>query len=356
MRRTEARAELWRVLRHLWALSTIDRQRTCCHHSYGDQVEIRKHADRAHFGNLIHCGLVWTCPLCSVKIAIERAADIAAAITAHYSNGGSVVLVTATLPHARQERLSDTLQLLSGFLKVMRDDYTVKRLRKAHRLGTITRREITDGYNGWHPHVHRLDFIQPGVTDDQVADLEHAERRAYTAAVAAAGRELSAEHGITFRRLDLNAAHELVAGYVAKAAALEMTDPGAKRGRAGHRTPMQLLAEASTSGLDSDWARWWEYEQATKGQYSIRWSNGLRAALIPELGDELTDKAASEATDGLGRLIVAIGLDTWRAVRRSRYGPAQLLQWAELYDEDAEAADLIARKLEAVHLEPPRGP
>lgn len=346
LRRTEARCQTWRLLRHLWAFSSIARQRTCAHHHYGEGVEIRKRDDRAHFSGLISCGLVWTCPRCSQKIALERAADIAAAITTHYANGGRVTLVTPTIPHARSERLSDGWRLLDDAVKVMRDDLTVKRLRRALRLGTITRREVTDGGNGWHPHIHRLDFLRAGLTDQEQDDLENAERRAYTAAIAKAGRKLSPEHGITFRRLDLDAAHELIAGYVAKSVGLEMTDPGTKRARArGGRTPMQLLAAAADSGLERDWARWYEYEEAMKGRHSIRWSNGLRAALIPELGDELSDKQAAEAGDGLGRLLLLVPGEVWRRVIRSRPGPAILLQWAEVYDDDDEARDLINRRL-----------
>lgn len=290
---------------------------------------------------------MWTCPRCGQKIALERAADIAAAITAHYANGGQVTLVTPTIPHSRTDSLVAAFDLLMKANNAVNSDKTFKRLRKAHRIGTITRREVTHGYQyGWHPHGHRLDFIAAGTTPEQLDELEQAERRAYTAAIGKAGRSLSAEHGITFRRLDLATAHEHVAAYVAKSVGLEMTDPGTKTAKSsGNRVPQQILADAVSGGLAQDWALWHEYERATRGRYSIRWSNGLRALLIPELGPEMSDQQAAEATDGLGRLLTVIPREAWRSVIRSRPGPAALLQWAEVYDDDDEARDLIERQL-----------
>ncbi len=355
------RRAAWACLRALWKVSTRERQRACRRSPNGDLVAIEKRLDRASYSGLQTCGYP-SCPCCGPKLAAERAADIALALSEHYSRGGRVALLTLTLRHSRAQRLSDLLDGLGHAWSAIRANKTPRRLLTAHVDGWIKRLEVTTGPNGWHPHLHVLVFLHAGTTDADVDELAAAMFGAWSGRLVREGLgEPTQEQGIDCKVLDLSAAHEKLAEYVAKSAALELASAGTKIGRrAQNRTPMQLLHDVVTVGLAEDLARWHEYEQAMKGRPHVLWSNGLRARLLPGIV-ELTDEQAAESNDGAARLIASIGLDTWRRIRVSKLGPALVLNWAEVYDDDDEARALLARKLaehnlgelEAAQPEPP---
>jgi Replication protein len=353
------RSQLWSVLRFLRTITTNPRQQTCRHHPHGQFAEVRKRLDKAHWSGLVTCGLVWTCPLCGIKIAAERAADICAAITTHYSAGGQVALLTFTLRHSRSDSLSPLLDGLTGAWRTATRSRLPRALLAAYSVGWIKRVEITVGRNGWHPHLHVLVFLNAGVTADDLERLAVAMASAWEGRLVRDGfGTIDREHGVTWKLLKLGAAHELVSDYVAKAGALELANPGTKLARAtSSRTPLQLLAdlqEGARNGLDGgpqkrDRALWAEYEAATRRRQMMRWSKGLRALLVPELGDELTDEEAAAAGDGLGRLLLLLDRDAYRNVRLIER-EAQVLSWAEVYDDDDEARDCIRRQLDAYGL------
>ena len=50
------------------------------------------------------CGSVWTCPVCSLKIAAKRAEELAAAIDTWKDRDGYLCMVTATIQHRHGDR------------------------------------------------------------------------------------------------------------------------------------------------------------------------------------------------------------------------------------------------------------
>lgn len=73
----------------------------------------RSPGGHAFTSGLQTCGSVWNCPICSFKIRIKRAAELAAAIAAHKAAGRSVLLLTLTTQHSHGEPLKllwDTVQ------------------------------------------------------------------------------------------------------------------------------------------------------------------------------------------------------------------------------------------------------
>jgi hypothetical protein len=339
------RRDLWAGLRGLWEVSTNPRQRACRRNATGELVAIEKRLDRASYSGLQTCGNPWTCPLCGPKIAAERGADIALALTEHHARGGRVALVTLTLRHTRAERLLDLLDGLGGAWTAIRQNMGSRALLSAHSDGWIKRLEVTLGPNGWHPHLHLLIFLRPGTTEHQARQLAAGMYVNWAGKLVRAGLGRPSEsRGVDCNILDLAAAHEKVASYVAKSAALELASAGTKRARGENRTPMHLLADLVRLGLADDLAKWHEYEQAMRRKQQLRWSDGLRARLVGEI-PELTDEQAAESNDGAARLLALLAAPTWRRIRASKLGPAAVLTWAELYDDDDEARDLIARQL-----------
>ncbi len=327
----------WAGLRALWSVTSIKRQAYCRRFLAGDFAVIEKRAERASYSGLQTCGLPWTCPCCGPKIAVERAADIALAVTAHVADGGAVALATFTLRHTRAEALQDLLGGLSRAWSNVTDGRRSRALWRAHVGGYIRRLEVTHGANGWHPHLHVLLFIGGDVTDEHLAELGDRAFDGWSASLVRAGLgEPTRERGVDVKRLDLAAAHEEVAKYVAKSAAYEVASARTKVARGTSRTPMALLSDLAADGLASDFALWREYEAATRGRRMIQWSLGLRRRLLADV-PELTDEEAAEATDRAGRFIAAIDNETWERVRAWKPGPVALLEVAEATDDDNTA-------------------
>jgi hypothetical protein len=342
------------VLGALHKVSSIERQRLCRLAPTGELVDVEKRLDVASYSGLQTCGRR-LCPCCGPRIAVNDAADIAAAITAHVANGGQVALITYTLRHGRSDALAGLLAGLGAALKAMRHDTVAKRLQRSYVLGTIVRLDVTVGANGWHPHRHALAFLRGGVTAAQLGALVDAQYRAYASSLEAGGHgQIDRKHGVHVRLLDLAAAHEQVADYVAKTAAFELASAGTKRGRGENRTLPELAVDVAELGLAEDVGRWLEVEQATRRYHWLRWSPGLRGALIPELV-ELTDEQAARDNDGAARLIAQLTASTWSRLRR-RVNPATLLSWAEVFEDDDLARwyvnrQLAARDIGALHCE-----
>lgn len=53
-----------------------------------------------------------------------------------------------------------------------------------------------------------------------------------------------------------------------------------KTGRAGSRTPFQILADYYQTGDTSYRQLWHEYARVSRGLAAVRWSRGLRTAML----------------------------------------------------------------------------
>jgi hypothetical protein len=340
----------------MWRVSSHQRHAYCRRFLSGDEAGIERRARAASYTGLQTCG--WPgCPCCGPKIAAERGVDIALALSSHHLDGGTVAMVTLTMPHERTHSLQELLEATMKGWTALRQHKTPRALLSAYTVGWIRRLETTVGPHGWHPHVHALLFLPAGVTDEQLSELETALRLSWSNRIERLGYgRPSQKHGVVMRRLDLGAAHEAVADYVAKSAALELASAGTKVSRtADHRTPQQLLYDAGAYGLVGDVALWLEFERTMHGRRHLEWSQGLRRRLIGDV-DEVTDQAAAESNDGAARLLTTLSAATWRSVTARPGAPAALLTAAELYEDEDEARDAIARHLSRTRREPARQP
>lgn len=209
------------------------------------------------------CGRVWLCSVCSAAVRAKRASELDAAAAAHKAAGGALVMMTLTVRHSRAMGLAELLGALNG-------SWAGLRARAAHRrvtsrvLGFVKALEITDGPNGWHPHLHVLYVSQPG---DDVADLlvqlegltsdwcELVELRL--------GVSPTAEHGVDVREL------QGAAAYLSKIGPeLAMADTKGS-------SPFSLLEGVGGRDVRAV-ARWLEYARAIRGRSSLVWSPGLR--------------------------------------------------------------------------------
>ena len=116
----------------------------------------------------------------------------------------------------------------------------------------------------------------------------------------------------------------------------EMARADLKSGRAGHRTPFELLGEIADTGDLAALPLWHEYEKATKRHQAITWSKGLRKLLLG-LEPERTDEEIAADEVG-GDLVLEISREAWREVTRHLGLETRLLEAFEVGGPDQVVA------------------
>lgn len=248
-------------------------------HEIGGREEIR-----AHIKNLVTCGNVWVCPVCSQKISRRRQAELAKAMR---SFDGTVFMATFTLQHKLEDPLNELNSDLKDVLRHLISGGWGERFEsKWGLIGNI--RKYEDNWsikNGHHPHTHFLFWSILPVDQLDQAQIQLELLGRYEKLMIKHGRYASAQYGVRVEKGlgTLKDGDEALKLYVAKwGLSAEMTLGGSKRGKSAadgsHYTPWELLELA---GLGDNLAaeKWIEYVRATKGMRQLRWSPGLRSRL-----------------------------------------------------------------------------
>lgn len=337
---------------------------------------------RAGFGQLQHCGSVWSCPVCSAKINTVRAADLGNAVSVWHSAPfgpqpkagpvglGRIVFLTLTMRHKRGQELDDlwTRGISAGWNSVtsgrawVEDQETygvlvprvVKTGKKAgqtvwaFRVGYARVVETTYGANGWHVHIHALLFVRGDITGDEAFALGDSIYGRWSASLVAAGfGSPSIEHGVDVRLIGPTDSTK-VSEYFSKNSFAGRDKAGkvgfeaagglGKWAKGKNRTPFQIL-EDLCSGEDypefeRDLNRWWVWEEASKGKRQMTWSPWLRPQL--RLADEETDEEIAAKELG-GDVVLRLRGDQFDAVVSA--GAHKLLDAVEA-DDDMTTAHL----------------
>ncbi len=112
------------------------------------------------YRNLAMCGLVWRCPICSMKILQGRQEQLYKYISSHKKAKLEVGFVTLTIRHNRKDSLEYTLNKLNDNYRAFQQNRAFKKHKK-QILGQVKAVEITHSpRNGWHPHLHILYFFK----------------------------------------------------------------------------------------------------------------------------------------------------------------------------------------------------
>ncbi len=113
-----------------------------------------ENSGRSFFSNLVSCGSVWRCPVCSYKITKVRQVEVFKLLSWYHKNDYKMSFLTLTLRHKNGDVLGDLLdKLLSEFRKFQR----VRKYRTFAEtyIGMVKATEITySEKHGWHPHLH----------------------------------------------------------------------------------------------------------------------------------------------------------------------------------------------------------
>lgn len=281
-----------------------------CGWRIGEQVSVHSDGQFAHFSGTERCGSIWACPVCSAVIRAERAREISQAVEAHQAAGGSILFVTLTIRHDRDDSLKQSMDaVLGSWRKLLQGSAWVgskskQGARERYRVsGYIRSTEITYGSSGWHPHVHALFLTDDKLSDTEVAafgDEIYSRWALYVRK--ATGKLPTREHGTDVQRVDEDG--QVLGKYLAKVqdegksktekwdASAELARADVKRGRGDNFVPFELLDSDHPMPLPPRRRLWVDYYEGTKGRRAITWSRGLKARY--EVGEKSDDEIIEE--------------------------------------------------------------
>jgi hypothetical protein len=309
-----------------WRVSGCTRRKVAAEVSILYSAGIKK----AHFGGLMVCGSVWTCPPCAAKVSERRKNEVVAATDLHKAQGGGLYLVTLTAPHKRNVVLVDWLTRFSDARQRMRRQRAYRELLAfVGHIGNIRSLEVTYGdANGWHPHEHALWLTDKPLTARKLEHLRSELFKLWRRACVAAGLPPpNRARGVDARPM------ESAAEYIAKfgrepkwGAGSEMAKQHIKSGRAKSMTPFDLLRLYQLGSDDGSHKRFGAlfvtFANAFFGKRQIVWSDGLKQLFgIEQKTDEQI--AVEEAEDAV--VLVRITAEHWRIVLHQKSDVRQIL-------------------------------
>lgn len=317
-----------------------ERVRNCLRHRItkdsGVKVFFNPVRDKAHYGNLVRCGSVWNCPVCSAQISEKRKIELKKAIDNYRNKGGHVYLLTLTNRHNYGDNLS---ALLDGQKKALAyfwgDRKTKEKFKALGKFGHIIATEITYGDNGWHPHYHILLFMSKALDFSSFREFFGS---AWLHCCKKSGlKSPTIEHGLDIR--DGSYADNYVSKWGLED---ELTKGHTKKGKEGGLTPFDLLRQSVENP---------EYEKlfqqfaiSFKGKRQLMWSRGLKAALgIFEQSDE----ELAEETENTSVELRELAIEIWHLI--TKYSKrAEFLECIEHdYFNHTETANALVMRLAA---------
>lgn len=291
------------------------------------QVQILKDVtyNKAHYSGLRRCSSVWWCPLCAAKISERRRAELVAVTATAKALGWQVLLMTLTIPHGMGDDLKDILdKMLKAWRKVTSDRNGMLVKAELQIEGTIRVLEVTDGDNGFHPHLHVLVFAQPTFT---ASSFQSAYLPLWQNACIKVGLPCPSEsHGL---KVDDGAKAEK---YVTKwGLEDEMTKGHTKTSKSKNgMTPWDLLRDVLKNDSERSRARFYIYAMVFKGRRQLFWSKGLKERLAVA---DLTDEDLVAIQEEHASVLAELTDNDWRAVLWARC-EASLLDMAENNPKD----------------------
>jgi len=279
-------------------------------------VNYSRRVKRAHYAGLVTCASVWDCPVCSSKITERRRQEIESADT----SGLHTLMVTFTLQHSRDDRLSDVRSHLARAYRTLKQSGWWKRfVDRWEIVGSVAAVEVTYGVaNGWHPHRHVLMWSKMAGIGLVAEAMRSQLARRFSAILEAQGRYADFVHGV-----DVRAGDQLIAEYVAKwghdpvkgswSLAAEITKGGSKTllKAADHYTPFQLL-DLHLAGDVKAGLLFREYASAMFRTKQLVWSRGTRELL--GLNRELSDEELASAQEEDAALFAQLTPAEWTRV------------------------------------------
>lgn len=306
-------------LRHTAGTVVHGRTKKCGCVPIGSQVDIIKgdHGGH-HFNGLETCGSVWTCPVCAVKITESRRTDVKEVLEAHLLAGGKAAMFTLTIPHTKFQKVRELRKAVSeSWTKVQQGVGWKTMKRNVGWEGAIRALEVTHGNNGWHPHLHVVILFSKGLTEVKTQVFSGLLFERWARAVARSGFGKCSEEAFSVEPIT---DAEGVSKYCQKwGVAEELTKAHIKQGKAGGRSPWQILADIEEHNEPRDRALFSEYAEAFKGARQLTWTKGVRDRYLEQ--PEQTDDELSrepECSDIEVARELTIDRSVWRFIAEHR--------------------------------------
>jgi len=292
------------------------------------------------YGGLVTCGSIWACPVCSGNIRHQRGREVSHAALEHLKAGGSLVMLTLTVPHSAGMPLHETWGVISEAWHACASGRRRKIDRERWGLtGYVKAVEVTHGGNGWHPHLHVLLFLGPSDDLEQLAAEVEAEwfERWHAFVTGRGWRAPSRANGVDARAVTSSTVGE----YLVKVQdgepptgsetrrwtpAMEITRSDLKRSYEGNVTPFGLVNRWMENGDRPALAAWREYEVGSKGRKAITWSRGLKKLYGV---DTVDDQSAADRREWEAEVLYLLCPEEWHAVRYSDADTDLLLHVAQ---------------------------
>jgi hypothetical protein len=298
------------------------RQAGCGRSTIDGQVNVRAtitdDGPNAYTEGLQTCGSIWACPVCSAKIRARRSLEVQLAAQRHVALGGTLAMLTLTVRH---ERRHDLAELVTGLRDAWKTAQQHRRWRplRSELVGTITALEVTQGPNGWHPHLHLLLFLRPGADGlvDELVEWLPAAWRGLVGSRLDVAPDLA--HGTHVLKLGADSAK-----YVAKIGD-ETTRADLK---SDAKSPFALLDGVGDGDVQAV-AQWLDFCRTMKGRRAIVWSRGLRDELLPDVEELSDEEAAAQLVQGV--LLEQLHPRTWwqLAMTRTTTGVVRAVAYLE---------------------------
>jgi hypothetical protein len=309
-----------------WRVSGCTRRKVAAEVSILYSADIKK----AHFGGLMVCGSVWTCPPCAAKVSERRKNEVVAATDLHKSQGGGLYLVTLTCSHQRGDELAAWLKKFAAAKVKMREWRAYKKLKaEVGYVGDIRALEVTYGdANGWHPHEHGLWLTEKPLTARKLEAMRSQLFTLWRRACVAVGLPApNRKRGVDVRFMESSAEYIAKFGREPRwGAGSEMAKQHIKSGKAKSMTPFDILRAYHLGSEDGSHKRYGalfvQFANAFFGKRQIIWSDGLKQLFgIEQKTDE--EIAVEEAEDA--RELVRITATQWRCVLHQKSDVRQIL-------------------------------
>jgi hypothetical protein len=291
----------------------------------------------AYFDGLMRCGRVWVCPVCAAKIAETRRAELtellleAREVALGYTSGSPeyyprwfLTMLTFTIAHKPNESAADVLGRLDrAWKRYYSGGWAISFRKRFYITGTIRALEMTHGAEGWHPHIHLLQFhdsylreqyatpphyhpSQPEMLGLARGHWSHSAAKVGGYAHALFGVELTVGEVANYP-IKSDAERELARWGMTS----EVTKQTVKRGRNENRTITDLLIDAA-KGDDLAAQFWIEATNALSGHKQLEPSKGLWVMLGRKLKTD--EEAAEDEAAASDRVLALLTWEQWKIV------------------------------------------
>jgi len=284
--------------------------------------------DKIHYHKLASCGMIWRCPVCSLKIMKGRESTIYALAKAHEREHKAMGFMTLTLPHNRKDELYTTFNKLIDKYENLQKQRFFREFRSGCKrkgaetdgkiLGQIKSVEITWKYlNGWHPHLHILNFYNLDIDDNKRVIQNFQEKCIVFWCNSTGAKKIGQDAQICY---GIKGASE----YMAKWDAVkELTSEQLKTSKG--ITPFGMLKKLALKDYANGSQHWKlanlyrAYSEVTKGKHRISFGRNLRKA-YPEVEQDETDSELCQKID-IKEVLVQFHIEAWKQITQKQLQP-----------------------------------